>query len=103
MRALVQDMQVSISRLRETVLESQAITHQARQRKVLHDAVRQKILFAALMESAEGLVDGLVYASEYSAAFGDPVVADLIRIALKLVGVRLRLEWGPTSRGHQLH
>ncbi|WP_336486110.1 hypothetical protein [Methylobacterium nigriterrae] len=89
--------------MRETVLESQAITLRAREREGLRDTVRQKYLLSAPLDPAEGVVDGLVYASEHSTAFGDPVVSDLIRMALRLAGARLGLECSPASCGHRVH
>ena len=102
-RVLVDELRVLVDAMRETVLESRALTSHMRVRKVLCDAAREKVLLSMPLDPAEGVVDGLVYASEYSAAFGDPVITDLIRTALRLVGLRLGLECGPKSDGQSLH
>ena len=102
-RVLVEELRALIASMQETVLESRSLTSHMLARKALCDASRAKVLLSLPLDPAEGVVDGLVYASEYSTAFGDPVVTDLIRTALRLVGLRLGLECGPSHAGHKLH
>ena len=67
-------------------------------RKTIRDGAMEKVLLSSPVDPTEGVVDGPIYAAEYSAAFGDPVVADLIRTALRLSGLRLGMRVEPEAR-----
>ncbi|AWN39283.1 hypothetical protein [Methylobacterium durans] len=100
---LVADLRALAETLRATVQTSRELATRAEARNAAGRLALESLLITQPVEPVEGVIDGLAYACEHSAAYGDPAVDTLIRTALYLVGRRVAAIEGAPSEGLTLH
>ncbi|WP_132249590.1 hypothetical protein [Methylobacterium segetis] len=102
-RDLVRDLHDLTEKLRATVQTSRAIAARAEARGEAGRTSLKSLLISEPHDPVEGVIDGLAYACEHSAAYGDPAVDSLIRTALWLIGRKIGARESSGAEGKTLH